>query len=819
MGVSLNSLSYPSSVKNSTTSQLSAGSTFTGILETILSQQAAQISIYSDQPFTLYVDQYVDSSTTYPVSTDIFVRNSLGSLGGYELNENITLPGNYFRIRITNNGSATTTLLNCSATFGIMATGPRSISSLGNNKNAINEINGYLVDSNTGNASNGTIRVVVASNQPTITVSPVSGSTIGASPIGTYTISGNVTSTPSGTQTVTGTVVATPTGTHTVSGSVTANPNGTYTIVPSGTQTVSGTVTSTPSGTQTVTGTVVATPTGTHTVSGSVTANPNGTYTVSGNVTSTPSGTQTVTGTVVAVPTGTYTISGNVTSTPSGTQTVAIGSIGLNSNSPIPVYSAYSDGAFGDQISTILSQEIALIFNYLIDPDLVSIFTANTGSVSLDHSRLLISTGGTSNSTSMAKSKHFLRYRPGFGGLGRFTMGVTTGISGTEQTGGLGSEEDGYFFSYRNSTMNIVRRSFGSKDLRVLTITTGSTSSGNVTITLDGTAYVVAVSNNSGNANQTATNISANFSSINWSASSQGNIVNFYSSKSEVRSGSYSVSAGTTGIVSSLVQSISGIASSESVVPQSNWIYDQADGNGILPLINWSNGNVFQIKYQWLGFGFIQFFVENPATGRFVCVHATQYANSSVYPATANPTLPLYFYANNGSTTNNISMFTSSAAGFVEGTITNRVGGNPKNHTFTGTAGTSESILGSIFSGISFKGFASRVQISLLSIFASAAGDVTFRFYKNSNLTGTSSWNSVASNSTVFYDASSTGFVGNGSLFSSFRCAQSTNQSIVASDVESGIITILPGDIITVTAQSDNGNVKVGATFNWVEYL
>lgn len=135
LNVNTAALTFPASTNNSSTSQLAAGATFTGAIETILNQQAAQVEVFSDQPYTLFIDQFIDVGGTKLSSTDSFTRGA-----GVPYNENVTLPGNYFRLRLTNNGTATTTTLQIDTTFGIMATGPRTITNSGNNRSAVLEI-------------------------------------------------------------------------------------------------------------------------------------------------------------------------------------------------------------------------------------------------------------------------------------------------------------------------------------------------------------------------------------------------------------------------------------------------------------------------------------------------------------------------------------------------------------------------------------------------------------------------------------------------------------------------------------------------------
>ena len=489
---------------------------------------------------------------------------------------------------------------------------------------------------------------------------------------------------------------------------------------------------------------------------------------------------------------------------------------------PWPVYQPLSQDAFGGQIVSPLSQEVALTFNYFIDTDELRTYLVNSGTVTASNSRMLVSTGTTTGSIARVKSNTCLRYRPGMGAMVRFTLGVTTGITGTEQTAGIGDEEDGYFFSYREHLgvlgMNIVRRSFGKRENRTLTITAGSTSAGNITIVLNGTTYTIAMSNNAGDANETATEIANEISTTDWIITAKGNEVVFIAAAAGVRGGSYSFSAGTTGMTATLTQQVVGVAYSEEVIPQTSWNCDPANGSKGLPNMDWSKGNVFQIKYQWLGFGMIQFYIEDPNLGRLIKVHAIKFANTSTIPSLANPTMPFYFYANNGSTSSNVEMFTGNCAGFVEGNSNVITGGNQKVFSHNKSVGSSETYIASLYNKSSFKNKNSRIQCAVLLISVSAADAVTFKFYRNSTLTGTANWTTIGANSSVYYDTASDGFSG-GSLSNAMRAEQQTVTIYQTADVQAGIITLHTDDILTITGTTDAGTVKVGIAINWIEYM
>lgn len=124
--ITLAALTYPASTNNSSTTQLTAGASFTGAIETIQNQQAAQISIVCDKAYTVQIQQFIDAAGTQPLPVDTFTRAA-----GVPLNENVTLPGDYFRLVVTNTSGSTTTTLNISTTFGIMNTQPRALTNEG----------------------------------------------------------------------------------------------------------------------------------------------------------------------------------------------------------------------------------------------------------------------------------------------------------------------------------------------------------------------------------------------------------------------------------------------------------------------------------------------------------------------------------------------------------------------------------------------------------------------------------------------------------------------------------------------------------------
>ena len=126
-------VNFVSGLGNTSVAQLAAGSTFTGTIESVLSQIALSLLINSDQSLTITVNQYITSSTS--TLTSSYVYYTLANTG---FNESVIINGNYVNITVKNTGAATTTTLNINSYYGTIP----AATQYGNSPISINEING-----------------------------------------------------------------------------------------------------------------------------------------------------------------------------------------------------------------------------------------------------------------------------------------------------------------------------------------------------------------------------------------------------------------------------------------------------------------------------------------------------------------------------------------------------------------------------------------------------------------------------------------------------------------------------------------------------
>lgn len=106
---------YPLSTGNSSTTQLAAGATFTGAIETPQDQPSMSILMTSDQPMTVRVRQFIDSGGTFAAPDIVlFVPASAGLARSFPIN------GNFVQVIAQNTGAATTTTFNLNVAYGTL---------------------------------------------------------------------------------------------------------------------------------------------------------------------------------------------------------------------------------------------------------------------------------------------------------------------------------------------------------------------------------------------------------------------------------------------------------------------------------------------------------------------------------------------------------------------------------------------------------------------------------------------------------------------------------------------------------------------------
>lgn len=460
-------------------------------------------------------------------------------------------------------------------------------------------------------------------------------------------------------------------------------------------------------------------------------------------------------------------------------------------------------------------------FPYNINNDIVESRENITGSVTQADNMAIVSSGAQANSAGHMLTRARLGYRPGQGALTRFTALYTTGVTGSVQLAGIGEVGDGLFFGYNGTSFGTLRRELGGPEIQTLTISAGAvTASGNITITLDGDDTLVAVTQND-TARQVAVIIAdTDFSGAGsgWSADVDNATVIFRSWSAGNKSGSFAFAdTDTTGVAASLAETVAGADTTNVWVPQEDWEVDPMDGSGPSGvIIDPTKGNVFQIRYQWLGFGQIEWSIEDPIKGTLIPVHAEAYANANTVPSLQNPTLPLHVMSKNMANTSDLTVKIGSMSAFVEGKTVDL--GLLKTQSGDNAAvGTTELPILSIKNKIVYQSRENRVRVKpvFLSVAVEGTKPAIVRIRKNATLTGTPAFTDVdADHSVVSFDVASTGVSG-GDPEATLILAKESSELV---DLSKLIEDIVPGDILTVTAEATSGSGhQVTVSLTWEE--
>ena len=480
----------------------------------------------------------------------------------------------------------------------------------------------------------------------------------------------------------------------------------------------------------------------------------------------------------------------------------------------------YNSSAFGETNVAKLSPVIQLQFPYSINTNNIIQFNNGSGTITNSNSQANLTSGSTQLSDAAIASQDFITYQPGMGALARFTSGFTTGNStmGTFQQIGIGNQEDGFFFSYTNNDINILIRKGGLRTQYSLVITTGATSIGNIILTLNGNSQNIPVTIS--DINNNASEI-GNFDFPFYNNTSNGNTVNIIAERTGSQSGAFTFNANGTGMVATLTQKVLGVTESIVSINRSEWNKDKCDGTDFLPLIDWSKGNVFQIKYQWLGYGFVSFYLENPNTGNITLVHEYKYPNTNTTPSISNPSLQFLANVANALTTNNISMFIGSVGCFIEGdypSVGGTFGNNVAKFYSKSVGNTNFNNVVTFRSPPYFKSKSNRAVVGISRITITVSTATNIEVIRNATLTGNTTWTTLDSN-ILLESSQSTSTVTGGEIIYLERGEKQDRFTIEPLKTQYFIIKIYPCDIITIAAKADTGNSVVGIVFNWLEPL
>jgi hypothetical protein len=264
-------------------------------------------------------------------------------------------------------------------------------------------------------------------------------------------------------------------------------------------------------------------------------------------------------------------------------------------------------------------------------------------------------------------------------------------------------------------------------------------------------------------------------------------------------------------------------------IAQNTWNIDPCNGTGISRFqIDPTKGNVYKVKYPYLGYGDVTFFIQNPKDGQFQLVHIIRYANSSQATELSNPNLTFYARVANTGNNTNIIGYCGSVGVFLSGVrrFLGQTSFAYNNKALTAAGGTVS--LFTVKNATTFNGVPNKSLIRINSVVLSVGnlGNNQFGYLfllKNATVAGvpvfTPESGATADNGTtitngqspVSVDVAGTTVTGGQRVWAS----NGVNTSNAFIDVTSVDIFIAPGETL-VFASLVTGNASVSAVANYV---
>lgn len=474
--------------------------------------------------------------------------------------------------------------------------------------------------------------------------------------------------------------------------------------------------------------------------------------------------------------------------------------------------------------NVLVDEEIPIFqtdFVYGINTQQVYTVTSGSGATAGTNQLLSMNTGTTIYSYAVGESRKRLRYRPGQGCKVSFTAIYTTPVANSYQGAGCGTAENGVYFGYgdtnnlSDTSFGILRVYNGKREIKTLTVTTGATSSSNVTITLNGTAFTVPVTNAS-NIQRTVWEIASYTGYTGWDAYPNGATVIFIRKSAGTTAGTQSFSAGTTGAAATIAQTRAGANSTDTFIKQSDWNVDKLDGTGASGFtLNPQKLNLYRICIGYLGAHDIIFQVKvtppNSNNSTWHTVHVIKISNLNTATSFTNASFPFNSFVYSAGSTTDLTLKVGSFIGSIEGKkILHGLRASYVNSLTTVGASNYQAIF-TILNPRVFNGVANQSVINILSFSGAIkhTSPVIYYFIKNGTLVGNPNFASYSSSMCGLYDTTATTvtFTDNVQLIYTEHLGDtgSADHNFTNGDFNGDEVTIQPGEYITVAAKSVTG--------------
>jgi len=431
-------------------------------------------------------------------------------------------------------------------------------------------------------------------------------------------------------------------------------------------------------------------------------------------------------------------------------------------------------------------------------------YTSSGGTTGVTDRMFTVTTGTTLYGYGAIQSFRSLNYNAGQGGSAKFTALFQNNVASSWTGVGLVNLSDELSFGYNGTSFGIRHRYGGVAAVRTLTISVASSGSTDLTLTLNSVAYTIPLTSGTTahNAYEVATWLNANQSV--WVADQIDNTVIISALSDGAKGGTYTYSHATS--TGSIASTTTGVTKTSVHTTQANWNQDVASW------LDPTKGNVYKIDFQYLGFGDINFYIEDPDTGRFLNVHRIKWANANTRTSLNNPSLRFGIYGASVGSTTNLTIQCASVNLAVQGKVFKTR--NPRAVKNTQVVTSSFTNVLTLRNRRTYNGVYNQVEIEPIAISLSSEStkNVEIEIRTNAVFSGDTNFTNVGTNLVGDIDTT-LNTTSNGTLLASFTLSGGGSTTINLKEYE---IRVPPSLQITIGARVTSGassNVTAALTY------
>lgn len=441
---------------------------------------------------------------------------------------------------------------------------------------------------------------------------------------------------------------------------------------------------------------------------------------------------------------------------------------------------------------------------YGLLPNVLTVLDSGaSGTVSVVNEKYTCQTGTASDGLSSILTLRQLTYKAGQGALARFTALFTAGVADANQLAGLITAENLFTFAQIGANFGILHGFGGVDELQELTLTAPSTVPESATVTIDGTGFTVpltAIGTVQDDAFEISESLNAQVPNYDFTSNNDQVVAQSVLPGAQ---GAFAYTSGTS--AGAWVQILGGADINTNFIPQASWNADTRIDTDENVNLDPTKGNVYQIQFQYLGFGAIKFSIEDKDTGDLVLVHTIKFANTSTLTSITNPTFRVGWLASNVGNTTNVTVEGGSAGAFIEGKMFRDAPPRSVSHDQASITTTLTNIV-SLRNRITFADKVNRAELLPLLVAGSTQTNkfAFFRVLVNPTYAAPVTFEYVDKSSSIAETATDAVAVSGGREVGTITVVAGSSETIRFNQTKD-ITIILPGDTVCIAAVVPTG--------------